>query len=551
MFDATGVFLLCWLELLRRAYAAPVRHGTVAVVTFTPLLGKPSINLQRIEVLSTKAGRQGADFVVFPELALSGYFIGEPAVLEASALSAEEFGNSGLRDIAKEFGMVIIAGFAERTSQGFYNSVAIFTVEGTMRVLRKRSVIERWALRDDADIEVFDSVLGKFAVLVCADLYNPQLSYLAAAKGAELLFTPASWWGESADLSVWRARALENSLWLFVANRKGGEVPSQGLGLSTYQDMSAARSVAISPDGQIQWDGLEAGVGTDDIAYISVSTNEESPINELQDNSKLIFPAPSPRVIENSADTKRKSVIVKVVTDNSVITTLKLATKRKSGIVKVVTDISAVLVLKLAGSLKQATHDLLISEPVDSLSGICATEERCAYSWTDSTGALRQIYIVKDEIRGGWNVVPVKRPPYAEAAPNQTRSPSLFEVEGVRFGIIDSCDALSQPVLRHYQDAGAHLLIVMFEPGSKGKVPFDSPFLKEQAFRFVASSIGLIDMVVLDGKGSAYASIHDMYRNRTTEALTYFGVFITKIYLKKFRKAVRMSQDDSWLLSQP
>ncbi len=41
------------------------------------------------------------------------------------------------------------------------------------------------------DVPVFDTPFGKVGILICSEVYSPELSRLLALKGAEIIFLPA------------------------------------------------------------------------------------------------------------------------------------------------------------------------------------------------------------------------------------------------------------------------------------------------------------------------------------------------------------------------
>jgi predicted amidohydrolase len=201
-------------------------------------LGDVAVNTERITAALAEAVARGADVVVFPELALSGYSIGE--VDEDLSLAPHDPRLLHLAQCAGRAGLAL--GFVE-SGRGLhtYNSVAYFENGRPVHVHRKLYLPtyavfeERKHFTPGQSLRAFDTSLGhRAAVLLCNDAWQPQLAFLAAQDSAEVLFIPA----DSAQSSVperydsqsyWRGitRFYGRMLQTFVVfvNRVGTEGP--------------------------------------------------------------------------------------------------------------------------------------------------------------------------------------------------------------------------------------------------------------------------------------------------------------------------------------
>jgi predicted amidohydrolase len=162
-----------------------------------------------------RAAEAGADLVLFPE----GY--------PGPANPAHQYDAfTPLRERAKTLGLHVVASRAEETgSGGHYLTLHLIDDDGeTVGVYRRTTPrgpylyrdLDAWAFDYIEGSEppcVFETKLGKIGLLVCSELYVPELSRLLALEGADVILYPAG--GAINELlPTWRAllwaRAIEN-----------------------------------------------------------------------------------------------------------------------------------------------------------------------------------------------------------------------------------------------------------------------------------------------------------------------------------------------------
>ncbi len=245
-------------------------HLNVGMAQLKPKKAAVAANLGLIrEVVDSHAG--AVDVLVFPEAALSGYFL-EGGVAE-SARSADEVA-VGLGDAGSDAPDVVV-GFYERHNRKLYNSVGYFTPGRagyeTVHVHRKM-FIPTYGVFDEArfveagrDVRAFDTRLGRVGMLVCEEMWHSLPTAILALGGAELIigvsaspardFTPSSE-GRPTNLRRWDAlapaTAVEHGVFVVVSQlvgSEGGKVFPGG-------------SLAVGPEGEVLARGplLEEGV---------------------------------------------------------------------------------------------------------------------------------------------------------------------------------------------------------------------------------------------------------------------------------------------------
>ena len=219
----------------------------IAALQMQAKTGDPEANLARIASAAKDAAGQGADLLVAPELAVTGYGAGAefPALAQAAAGDVAE----RLRTIARENGIAVIAGFAERDGDEIFNSALFTDGQGAHAVYRKSHLYgdyERQWFEPAAPASVMVTLGGvKLGMLICYDVEFPENVRRLAAAGADLIVVPTALpKGPSglfiADKMI-QVRAFENQVFVAYINHCGAD------SLFTYAGLSRI----AAPDGTL------------------------------------------------------------------------------------------------------------------------------------------------------------------------------------------------------------------------------------------------------------------------------------------------------------
>lgn len=169
----------------------------IAVVNFKAAWGDKAVNLNRIAGYCEAAGKSGADFIVFPETALTGYEndAGKPRSEKMHTRLAETIpgpATDAIAEYAKKYNMYVVFGMAEKESEDsdvVYNSAAIIYPDGRTESYRKIHLPfdeSEWAVRGDRPV-LIDTPWGPVGVTICYDTYCfPELIRYYRAMGARL-----------------------------------------------------------------------------------------------------------------------------------------------------------------------------------------------------------------------------------------------------------------------------------------------------------------------------------------------------------------------------
>ncbi|MGX6447208.1 nitrilase-related carbon-nitrogen hydrolase [Patulibacter sp. S7RM1-6] len=176
----------------------------------------------------------GADVIVLPELATSGYVFASADEAAGVAIPADDPLLEEWADAVRDAGAVVVGGFCERGADGrLHNSAALVDGSGVRAVYRKTHLWDRekliFAPGDDAP-PVVETAHGRIGVLVCYDLEFAELTRGVALAGADLLAVPTNWplvprpAGEHPpEVIIGMAAARTNRMFVACCDRAGVE----------------------------------------------------------------------------------------------------------------------------------------------------------------------------------------------------------------------------------------------------------------------------------------------------------------------------------------
>ncbi len=166
----------------------PVR---VALAQVSPRLGDLGKNVELVLATSRSAERAGAQVVVFPELALSGYVLRD--IVPEVAIATVGQGFAPLLAASRRIDIVV--GFVEEAPGHRFHNAAAYLSEGRVVHVHRKIYLPNYGLfqegRDFAPgerLRAFDTPYGRAGILICEDCWHPTTAWLLAHQGAEMLF---------------------------------------------------------------------------------------------------------------------------------------------------------------------------------------------------------------------------------------------------------------------------------------------------------------------------------------------------------------------------
>lgn len=164
----------------------------VAIYQTSPILFNLKSNLEEVIAKIHDGREKGAELIVFPELALTGYFLGQRYHEVALRMDSEEI----RRLAASTRGIAAVVGFVEESpSMNFYNS-ALVAVNGEIAFAYRKLNLPNYGVFEERKyfspgkhIPVFKYRGFDIAVFICNDIWHPSVPYLAVCQKADLFVT--------------------------------------------------------------------------------------------------------------------------------------------------------------------------------------------------------------------------------------------------------------------------------------------------------------------------------------------------------------------------
>ncbi len=195
--------------------------------------------LDHMDGLVQRAAEQGAQIVVFPELASTG-LLGTITdhVVTTKTIAADYWRVlptytdaivDGLTDVARRHDVVVVGGSHNRVAEdgSLRNTAYVVHPDGRVETQDKIHLTPQehdLGARGGDDLLV--TTIGPFTagVLICADIQFPELSRYLVHKGVDLIFCPSLTWNRRGVHRVktgCQARAIENQLYVVMSPLNG------------------------------------------------------------------------------------------------------------------------------------------------------------------------------------------------------------------------------------------------------------------------------------------------------------------------------------------
>ncbi len=197
-----------------------------------PNLGDISGNLKKIEKAVKKAREQRSDIVIFPEMCLTGYVLRDRVYEVAERIPGRSV--KAVEAMAKKNSLYVVFGMpelSEKAQATIYNASVLVGPEGFVGKYRKmylptHSIFEeKRYFRPGSKPCVFETSLGRLGLMICYDIYFPEVTRLARLEGAQLMICISA---SPAIRQVFfevliSARAIENTFFMAFTNMVGIE----------------------------------------------------------------------------------------------------------------------------------------------------------------------------------------------------------------------------------------------------------------------------------------------------------------------------------------
>jgi len=214
----------------------------IAAVQMNPKIMRSRENLDKILLKTRSAANNGADLIVFPECALTGYVFASRE--EAIPFMETIPGPSTDRLIAccKELSVYVIVGLLEIDAGRCFNVAVLMGPQGLVGKYRKNHLpflgIDRFIDPGDKPFQVYKTPVGNIGIHICYDCNFPESARVMTLLGADILTLPTNWpegRGKVAKYVI-NTRAYENKVHLVAVDRVGRERGVRFIGSSKIID---------------------------------------------------------------------------------------------------------------------------------------------------------------------------------------------------------------------------------------------------------------------------------------------------------------------------
>jgi predicted amidohydrolase len=221
------------------------RVHKVATVQFEPTMFEKGRNIARLLELCEQAAAAGARLIVTPEMGTTGYCWFDRAEVAPFVETIPGPTTDCFAAIANKYNCYIVVGMPEVDEDSIYfNSAVLIGPEGVVGRHRKTHPYisePKWAAAGDIHNQVFETEIGRIALLICMDIHFVETARLMALDGADVICHISNWLAERTPAPYWISRAFENSCYVIESNRWGLERSVQFSG----------GSCVIAPNGDV------------------------------------------------------------------------------------------------------------------------------------------------------------------------------------------------------------------------------------------------------------------------------------------------------------
>lgn len=218
-----------------------------ASIQFEPTMFAKEANIEGLLSLCEDAAQGDARLIVTPEMGTTGYCWYNRAEVASQVETIPGPTTDRFQRLATEHDCYIVVGLPEvdPATGLYYNSAALIGPEGLVGKHRKSHPYisePKWAASGDIAHQVFDTKIGRIALLICMDLHFFETVRLEALAGADVICHISNWLAERTPAPYWITRAFENACYVVESNRWGLERGVQFSG----------GSCLIAPDGTVE-----------------------------------------------------------------------------------------------------------------------------------------------------------------------------------------------------------------------------------------------------------------------------------------------------------
>lgn len=252
----------------------------IAALQFKAHKDQPDASLAALCLLIDQAAAAGAELVVCPEMAYTGYlFENAPAILpRCEPMQGGAFPR--LSELAARHGIYLVCGYPEIAAPEsgasdtvpprLYNSARVLSPDGALLYnYRKRLLFTAdttWATAGDTPYPILPTPFGRLTVGICMDLNDDRFTEFLVREGPLCVAFCTNWLDEGHDVLPYYCYRLQGFIGTFIAaNTYGpetspGHSPTRFCGRSTILSIAEEETPASDPPVRPDF-GLSDGLG--------------------------------------------------------------------------------------------------------------------------------------------------------------------------------------------------------------------------------------------------------------------------------------------------
>ncbi len=231
----------------RSATHPAVSQVRVAAVQSDPQVGleNKAANVEATLAQVRACAAEGARLVVLPELASTGYSFDTREEAYAHAEPVPDGPTcTAWAELARELDVYVVAGIAESDGVQLFDTAVLIGPDGFIGKYRKTHLWNREKLifTPGSSYPVFETRIGRIGLLVCWDIWFPEVARILTAQGADVICSVNNWvWtppplfdeaGNCMASYLTMGASHVNSVPIVAANRVGEERGGKFLGCS-------------------------------------------------------------------------------------------------------------------------------------------------------------------------------------------------------------------------------------------------------------------------------------------------------------------------------
>jgi predicted amidohydrolase len=227
----------------------------IAAAQIACALGDVDANVRKMREYASRAKEAGANLVVFPEMADTGYAM---PVIQEHATTWSEGAVPQLCEIAKRLSIAIVSGVSERDGASIYNSqVSIDATGEIVASYRKTHLFSPAPIEEHKCFSPGDELVSfaagnlRLGLTICYDLRFPEVyRTLACEEGVNVFIISSAWPFPRVEHMriLAAARAIENQSYVILSNRVGNDDGVSFCGSSAIIDPYGVTMAAASAD---------------------------------------------------------------------------------------------------------------------------------------------------------------------------------------------------------------------------------------------------------------------------------------------------------------